>query len=65
MIVAGVACQISIQVLNAMVDMLICGDFSIVAVCARFAVFLSAILGDLGNGEYRSCGHQVKAIWSI
>lgn len=62
MIVGSVPGEESIQVLNGMVDMLLGGDFRVVAVVEVLAVLFCAILSHLCGSEHGVQRQKVKSI---
>ena len=52
MIIRVITGQISIEMLEGMIDMIFGGDLCIVPVAKGFAIFLCAIPGNLGGSKY-------------
>ena len=63
MIVAGIAGEIGIEVLDGMVYVFLGGDLFVVAVQLRFTIFFRAVFRDLRNGEDGIGRQKVKGIW--
>ena len=51
MIVAGIAGEISVEVLDGMVHVLLGGDFFVIAIQLRFTIFLRTVFRNLCRGE--------------
>ena len=62
MIVAGIAGEIGVEMLNGMVHMLFGGDFFVVAIQLRFAVLLRAVFRNLRSGKDGIGRQKVKSI---
>lgn len=62
MIVAGIAGEICVKMLDSMVHMLFGGDFFVVAVQLRFAIFLRAVFRNLRSGKDDMWRKKVECI---
>ena len=62
MIVAGVAGEIGIKMLDGVVHMFLGGDLFVVAVQLRFAIFLRAVFCNLCSGKDGVGWQKVKGI---
>lgn len=62
MIVAGIAGEIGVKMLDSMVHMLFGGDFFVVAVQLRFAIFFRAVFRNLGSGKDGVGRQKVKGV---
>ena len=65
MIVAGIAGEIGVEMLNGMVHMLFGGDFFVVAIQLRFAVLLRAVFRNLRSGKDGIGRQKVKSIGCV
>ena len=62
MIVAGIAGEIGVEVLDGMVHVLIGGDFFVIAIQLRFTIFLRTVFRNLCRGENGMWWKKVECI---
>lgn len=62
MIIAGIAGEIGVKMLDGVVHMLFGGDLFVVAILLCFAVLLRAVFRNLRDGEYGIGQQKVKGI---
>lgn len=61
MIVAGIAGEIGVEVLDGMVHVLLGGDFFVIAIQLRFTIFLRTVFRNLCRGEMACGGRKWNA----
>ena len=62
MIVAGIAGEIGVEVLDGMVHVLLGGDFFVIAIQLRFTIFLRTVFRNLCRGENGIWWKKVECI---
>lgn len=62
-IVGRITCQVSIQMLNGVIDMFLYGDLCIVTLVECFPILIRTILSHFSSCEHSGDREKMKTIW--